>query len=112
MHTTSVTTLAGPWDRQSLCSVGHIECSRHRRVARICMGGAFKRYKVPGVAKSNRISCQRAEAPCSSADVIAAIGQPTLPNASRGNAPEPETAYNCAHWNGSGRARERKSSYA
>jgi hypothetical protein len=79
------------------------------------VGGALKRYKVPGVMKSNRVSCQRAEAPYSSADVIArtqAIGQPTLPNASRENTPEPETAYNCAHWNGSGGARERKTSYA
>ena len=51
--------------------------------------------------------------PWSSADVIArtqAIGQPTLPNASRQNTPE--KAYNCAHWNGSGSARERMSRYA
>jgi len=65
------------------------------------------------VVKLNRVSCQCAEAPWSSADVIArtqAIGKPTLPNASRQNTPE--KAYNCAHWNGSGSARERMSRYA
>ena len=67
------------------------------------------------MVKLNRVSCQCAEAPWSSADVIArihAIGQLTLPNASWRNTPEPEKAYNCAHWNGSGRARERMPRYA